>query len=167
MLCLNQAASAQTPLPFLSFQIFDHLSPKEFSKFLKKNFEFVEDQKLFGVEDYWQSPEEFLKRRKGDCEDYALFTDYILKSQGVESWVISFYDASGYGHTVTFFRSGEKFNVINEDRLYNYQTKTLAEGLTKIHPTWTWAAFAKEVNNRGIAIKTFQNSDFKDSSYVR
>ncbi len=160
MLCLNQIASAQTLLPFLSFQIFDHLSPKEFSKFMKKNFEFVEDQKLFGVEDYWQSPEEFLMQRKGDCEDYALFTDYLLKSQGFESWVISFYDSTGYGHTVTFFKVNGKFNVMNEDRLYTYQTNTISEGLTKIHPTWSWAAFAKKQNNRGIAIRTFQNPAF-------
>lgn len=160
MLCVNQIASAQAPIPAIGFRVFSPLSPQEVAKFMKKNFEFIEDKKLFGVEDYWQSPEEFLGRQKGDCEDYALFTDYLLKSSGFESWIISFYDQTGYGHTVTFFKVNGKFNVMNEDRLYTYQSNTMAEGLTKIHPTWTWAAFAKRQDGRGIALRTFQNPAF-------
>ena len=36
--------------------------------------EYVSDRELFGKEDYWQPPEEFEKKKKGDCEDFALWT---------------------------------------------------------------------------------------------
>jgi hypothetical protein len=35
---------------------------------------YVSDTELFGKRDYWQPPEDFEKRRKGDCEDFALWT---------------------------------------------------------------------------------------------
>ena len=34
----------------------------------------VSDEKLFGKRDYWQPPEEFEKRKAGDCEDFSFWT---------------------------------------------------------------------------------------------
>jgi Bacterial transglutaminase-like cysteine proteinase BTLCP len=34
----------------------------------------VSDKELFGKEEYWQPPEDFEKLRKGDCEDFSLWT---------------------------------------------------------------------------------------------
>jgi predicted transglutaminase-like cysteine proteinase len=33
---------------------------------------YVPDRELFGRQDYWQPPEEFEKRKAGDCEDFSL-----------------------------------------------------------------------------------------------
>jgi Bacterial transglutaminase-like cysteine proteinase BTLCP len=46
---------------------------------------YVSDQELFGKRDYWQPPEEFEKRRQGDCEDFALWTWRQLLSMGYEA----------------------------------------------------------------------------------
>jgi len=35
---------------------------------------YVSDPEQFGVRDHWMSPEEFELARKGDCEDFALWT---------------------------------------------------------------------------------------------
>jgi len=35
---------------------------------------YVSDKELFGKDDYRQPPEEFEKRKQGDCEDFALWT---------------------------------------------------------------------------------------------
>src|SRR5436309_871753 len=40
--------------------------------FLKK-CRFVSDKEQFGKDDYWMPPEEFEERRKGDCDDFALW----------------------------------------------------------------------------------------------
>src|SRR5579862_6016391 len=34
----------------------------------------VSDEKLFGRRDYWEPPDEFERRKAGDCEDFSLWT---------------------------------------------------------------------------------------------
>lgn len=131
-------------------------TPKELSKFLKKNFKFVSDQKLFGVEDYWQTPEEFWKNKKGDCEDYALFTKAVLEKLGYEAYTISLY-SGGYAHTVTIYSDQGRFNVFNEDRVYRYAAANMEQAITRIFPQWTWAAIARIEGTRGWLVREIQN----------
>lgn len=46
---------------------------------------YVSDEELFGKRDYWQPPEDFEKQRKGDCEDFALWTWRQLISMGYDA----------------------------------------------------------------------------------
>ena len=135
-------------------------SPKDLSKFLKKNFKFVNDDKQFGQIDYWQTPEEFLKNRKGDCEDYALFSKTILQSLGYEAFVVSFYGANGFAHTVTVFGKDGKYSVMNEDRLKNYEASNIEIALSKIFRDWTWGSIARQEGTRGWSIRMLTNPAF-------
>ncbi|WP_281648097.1 transglutaminase-like cysteine peptidase [Parendozoicomonas sp. Alg238-R29] len=45
---------------------------------------FLSDQKVWGQEDYWASPSEFLNRGTGDCEDYAIAKYISLRRLGVD-----------------------------------------------------------------------------------
>lgn len=48
------------------------------------SFPYKSDMEQFGVEDYWQTPHEFLDVNKaGDCEDYAIAKAYLLLSSGM------------------------------------------------------------------------------------
>ena len=136
-------------------------NPKDLVKFMKKNFTFTEDPDLFGQVDYWQSPEEFLKKRAGDCEDYALFSQHMLKQLGLESHVISFYGKNGFAHTITVFKDKGVYNVINEDRLYKYKAKSLEEALSRVNPYWTWGAFAEIRGKRGWMLRLILNPAFQ------
>jgi len=49
---------------------------------------YVDDRELFGKEDYWQPPEEFEKRRAGDCEDFSLWTWRQLLAMGVDARIV-------------------------------------------------------------------------------
>jgi hypothetical protein len=57
---------------------------EEAAKWIVNNSVFVQDNILFEIEEYWQTPEEFYYNRnennkmQGDCEDYAIFLGYIL-----------------------------------------------------------------------------------------
>lgn len=44
---------------------------------------FVNDIELWGVEDYWATPIEFLCKRAGDCEDFAIAKYFTLKAMGI------------------------------------------------------------------------------------
>ena len=55
---------------------------REVRKFLA-SCEYVSDKELFGKKDYWQPPEEFEKRRKGDCEELRLVDLETIAQHGL------------------------------------------------------------------------------------
>jgi predicted transglutaminase-like cysteine proteinase len=46
--------------------------------------EFVDDNFLWGLEDYWATPLEFLSKGAGDCEDYSIAKYFTLRELGVD-----------------------------------------------------------------------------------
>ena len=44
---------------------------------------FVSDRELWGAEDYWATPVEFLIASGGDCEDFSMAKYFTLKAMGV------------------------------------------------------------------------------------
>lgn len=47
------------------------------------NVGYGDDKKVYGVNDYWATPYEFLARDKGDCEDYVIGKYFALKHLGI------------------------------------------------------------------------------------
>ena len=163
VLVIPQTARAQptikiSSLPF-NEMIKELSSPEILVRFMRKNFTFIDDRRLFGTEDYWQSPEELWSRREGDCEDYALFAKEALEKQGMTAYVVSFYGNNGYAHTVTIFEENGRYDVINEDRLFKYRTKTIEEALSRVYPDWSWGAFAEQRGTRGWAIQKINRTE--------
>ena len=82
----------------------------EVRKFLA-TCEYVSDKELFGKDEYWQPPEDFEKRKKGDCEDFALWTWRQLLNLGYDARFVG--GASGRygaGHAwVEYFQDGKCF----------------------------------------------------------
>ncbi len=54
------------------------------NRFFNRRVRFVTDMALWGVENYWATPFEFLSRNAGDCEDFAIAKYFTLKAIGVE-----------------------------------------------------------------------------------
>ncbi|HET7440213.1 MAG TPA: transglutaminase domain-containing protein, partial [Terriglobales bacterium] len=71
----------------------------------------VSDEELFGKRDYWQPPEEFEIRKKGDCDDFALWTWRQLLSMGYDARVVfGSHGRYGIGHAwVQYCRGGKWF----------------------------------------------------------
>ena len=55
---------------------------KEVNRFFNQ-FQYREDIDLFGQQDYWQTPEEFIGRQQGDCEDFVIAKYFSLRKLGV------------------------------------------------------------------------------------
>lgn len=51
--------------------------------FFNSNVQFINDQALWGKEDYWATPIEMLSVGAGDCEDYSIAKYFTLKQLGV------------------------------------------------------------------------------------
>ncbi|HET6178023.1 MAG TPA: transglutaminase domain-containing protein [Candidatus Sulfotelmatobacter sp.] len=73
----------------------------------------VSDRELFDKEDYWQPPEDFEKRKAGDCEDFSLWTWRQLLAMGLDARVVfGRHGRYGVGHAwVMFFQDGKCFLV--------------------------------------------------------
>lgn len=73
----------------------------------------VSDEELFGKRDYWQPPDEFEKRKAGDCEDFSLWTWRQLSAMGFDTRVVfGKHGRYGIGHAwVEFFEDGKCFLV--------------------------------------------------------
>jgi len=74
---------------------------------------YITDLKQFGRRDYWMPPEEFERRRQGDCDDFALWTWRQLMHLGYPArFVYGRAGRYGAGHAwVTFEQDGRTFIV--------------------------------------------------------
>lgn len=70
---------------------------------------YVSDPEQFGVRDYWMHPEDFAQRRRGDCDDFALWTWCALVRLGLDARFVV--GEAGYGrrgHAWVTYREGER-----------------------------------------------------------
>lgn len=157
-LVLNLFGTAESKEPALNIIARTYTSPEALASYLKQEFTFQEDPSLFNETDYWQEPEEFLNRKRGDCEDYAILAKAILEQQGKEAFLLSLYGKCGYAHTVCVFVDDKGYSVINQDRVIHYKAASLETLAGLLCPTWVWGAVAERAGHRGRAVSTIQHS---------
>ena len=56
---------------------------KRVNDFFNQQVEFVDDEYLWGMVDYWATPLEVLAKGAGDCEDYSIAKYFTLRELGV------------------------------------------------------------------------------------
>lgn len=135
-------------------------TPHTLAQYLKKEFKFKSDQSLFHETDYWQSPEEFIARKRGDCEDYAIFTQHMLMQNGFTALLFSMFGSDGYAHTICVFQDEKKrWNAMNQDKLFHANARTIEELASKINPSWIYGGVVERKGKRGHFVKETHNSD--------
>ena len=151
----------QTPVrPLIDQLASTYSTPKAIAAFLKNEFTFARDEKLFGEVDHWQTPEEFLARKAGDCEDYALLAKALLRRNGIEAYVFSLFGEEGYAHTVSVFVDEQgRYNVINQGQIRYYRAKSLEALASAIHPAWTMAVIAEQDGTHGKIVRELHNDE--------
>ena len=79
----------------------------------------VSDEDLFGKRDYWQPPEDFEKLKKGDCDDFALWTWRQFLSLGYDARVVfGRFGRFGTGHAwVEYFENNKCYLVEPQRRM--------------------------------------------------
>lgn len=129
-------------------------TPQAIAAFLRTEFTFKRDEELFGETDHWQTPQEFAMRRVGDCEDYALLAQALLRAQGIQADVFSLLGEDGYAHTVSVFVDTDgRYAVINQGRLQRYRAQSLEEVATALNPFWTVGMIAEQDGARGRIVR--------------
>lgn len=65
------------------------------------NIQYKTDEEQWGVDEYWQTPDETLSLQSGDCEDFAILLCTLLRAYGIGKehiYVAIGVDDQGYGH---------------------------------------------------------------------
>jgi len=134
-------------------------TPKAVAKLLRDEFTFKRDEELFGEADHWQSPEEFLKRKAGDCEDYALLAQALLRRNGIEAYILSLFGQEGYAHTVCVFKDEHgRYNLIDVDKIRYPKAVSLEAMASWLYPGWTSGAIVEQAGLRGRMLQQITNS---------
>ena len=130
-------------------------TPQSIAHYMWRHFIFEQDQRNFGQSEYWQSPEEFLKTGKGDCEDFAIFARELLHLNGINAFLLNIY-GPGYGHTICVFMENGKYNAIDGTNVENYQADNLPDLMTKINPFWNEGAVVapSKTSSSGVILQT-------------
>jgi predicted transglutaminase-like cysteine proteinase len=87
----EEKCGKEAPARFTAWEelIHNDKSPSDREKLSKVNhfynsrIRFVSDIELWGAQDYWATPIEFLCKNAGDCEDFAIAKYFTLKAMGV------------------------------------------------------------------------------------
>ena len=83
---------------------------------------YVSDREQFGVRDHWMPPEEFERTRRGDCDDFALWTWRQLLDLGYDArFVTGSAGRYGTGHAWVSVRVHDQ-NFIVEPQLARRRT---------------------------------------------
>ena len=141
----------------------DHLakelsSPEALVKFMKQNFTYVTDHQLFGQDEYWQSAEEMLERRRGDCEDYALFAEAILSRNEYQVFILSVYWDND-AHTVAVFEQDGRWGILNLDQLRYTKASSIAELSNTVRQNWSYAGLMRQEGKIGIISRKFKTEE--------
>jgi predicted transglutaminase-like cysteine proteinase len=65
------------------------------------NIDYMSDEERWGVSMYWQTAEETLSLRTGDCKDFSILLISFLRAYGIDAeqaYVVLGVDDEGYGH---------------------------------------------------------------------
>ena len=136
-----------------------YTTPKAVANFLHHTFTFKRDEDLFGEADRWQSPEEFVARKAGDCEDYALLARALLRRNGIEAYVFSVFGKEGYAHTVCVFKDDRgRYNLIDGGALRHLGATSLDAVASWLYPAWTVSGIAEQAGAHGQMVNQRTNS---------
>lgn len=142
-ICTSEKAEASTASANGDFSIQSLspalVTPELIARYIWKNFSVESDRRQFGENEHWQSPEELLRTRKGDCEDFALFAAEVLKANGISSFLVNIYGRK-FAHTICIFKENGKYQILDGSKIKRINASTLNEVFLEAYPYWDKAA---------------------------
>ena len=95
----------------------------EVNRFFNRQIRFVDDIRLWNVNDYWATPIEMLVKGAGDCEDYSIAKYFTLRRLGIPSdkLRITYVKALNYNqaHMVLTYYASPRAEPLVLDNLIN------------------------------------------------
>ena len=116
-------------------------SPGDYFAWLKANIAYVPD-----TEDVWSDPAETLRRRRGDCEDYAFLTKEVLHVLGSDAQVLIL-DRGRAQHAVCIFRNGSHYAWVDNTEFHSSPRSSLENFLKDLRENYLARRLGLAVRN--------------------
>jgi len=112
-------------------------------------FEYQED-----ITDYWKSPEETVRDNGGDCEDFGILVDYVLKKLGYNTTILALYFSDGdSGHIITIVKIDGHYTFFSNNIYFQTKFTSLRTLLTSYYPNWEKCyLISRKLLHKGILI---------------
>lgn len=123
-----------------------------------KEFRYMSDNVQFNQKEYWQTPEEFAARKRGDCEDFAVYAKSVLDKEGYHSFIFSVFIPGG-SHTVLVFKENSKLYYVNYDHVDSSKADTILDLANEINSDWKYAGIMRQEGHQGIIVRRFNNKE--------
>jgi len=138
------------------------------SDYLITYYKYESDAEQFDYEDYWQTTEEMIENKKGDCEDFAILTQAILKELDIKSQLIGLWweerdfttTYKMYGHMLLVFQDENDKYSFMDNQFYVAAEKETIEELFEFY-TDNWYEYTV-YDSDGFEIKSEHNKNWID-----
>ena len=140
-------------------------TPEQIARYMWRHFAYETDQRQFGNQDHWQTPEEFMKNGKGDCEDFARFAYELLKLNGYEAYLLNIYGGH-YSHTVCVFKENGKYQAIDGTEVKHAGAEDLKGLSSSIYRFWEKSMIVSPTANNGATILAEFGKRMQASKYM-
>ncbi len=130
-------------------------TPAQLSQWFTAEFKYETE-----MPDYWQSAEETVDLKKGDCEDFAILAQVALEQSNIPSQivVINFKGLPNQAHAVCIFKTGDFYSFISNQQLIQTNASTISAAMQEQYPDWEQITFTnakkenlkKEFNTAGL-----------------
>ncbi len=123
-------------------------SPDALATYMLRRFSFRDDRDLYGVAERFVSPEEFLARGAGDCDDWAWFATAALAKRGYPTWLVSVWRgeadrAGNTGHMVAAYLAADGWGYISTEGHVAARASSIAGLAERVTPDWFGASIWK------------------------
>jgi len=78
VLSLSSCELFMSPYDVINEPDISFSSLAEIQRYVRTNIHYASDESIHG-EEYWQAPQETIRRGSGDCEDFAIFVGYFAE----------------------------------------------------------------------------------------
>ncbi len=155
-LSIDRATAAAMSLDELAAR---YDTPAKVWYLLEQTVTYAYDRQVWGGDEYFATAEELWARKRGDCEDYAVFAKALLERNGYTTVLFSAWrperDAGGNdGHTVVAVLEHGRWNHISNLGYVRAEAATQEELAASIFPTWTrsntWVYAGPAVTRDGL-----------------
>lgn len=98
------------------------------------------------IPDRWNSPEETMLAKKGDCEDFAILAYAQLSRLNIPSdiIIINFKGLPNQAHAVCVFKSNGSYGIISNQEYIQIEAGTIEAAISRQYPDWESIAFTTE-----------------------
>ena len=94
--------------------------------------------------DYWKTPEETIKDKGGDCDDFAILAQEILKDLSLEGDIIYLSKSKGkenwkIGHMICLFKNKKgEYQIFDNQYLLKHNSENAIETILHYYPEYDY-----------------------------